>query len=121
VLCDWVLYLRQFPAEVLNKYFLEPAGEFHRLLADHLEALIDRTEVLYQDPGPRFQCFFEVSILGFLADFLIDLGVPKSRSLSRPNKVKRLLPDALMIVPSGVRNSDKSGYRNRFRPTCDQG
>src|ERR1700756_6073159 len=76
MLCDRVLYLRHFFGEVLNKYLLEPAGELHWLLADQFEAPIDRAQVLFRDPGPRFQCFFNVWILGCLADLLIELGRP---------------------------------------------
>jgi hypothetical protein len=53
---------------------LEAAAELHWLLADQLEAPIDRAHILIRNPDPRFQCFLYVWILGLLANLLVDLG-----------------------------------------------
>src|SRR5579862_1197979 len=73
VFCGRVLDLGEFFAEILHKSLTKIRGNLHWLLADELEALIERSQDLLGDERARLQRLLHVWIFGVFADFLINL------------------------------------------------
>jgi two-component system cell cycle sensor histidine kinase/response regulator CckA len=66
------LDLTQFPPEILNEGVVEGTGHFHGLLADQLEAFIQRVQSIACDEDTCSQGFCYFGILGNFAQFLKD-------------------------------------------------
>jgi hypothetical protein len=67
-----ILNLGELIAEVLGKDFVQASTEFDRLLANELEALIERTKDVLRDERARLQRFFYVWVLHHGDDFIKD-------------------------------------------------
>jgi hypothetical protein len=59
----WRLDFAKFTPKILSENVVKTSAECNRLLADQLEAPVERTEDLILQEDPRFQSFFDIGVL----------------------------------------------------------